>query len=81
MRLSVKLGTREQEFVVVDSQLLDILNQNVVETELTGLDAVRAALDAPIGIDDFDALVGPDESVVIVTSSVTVAAPSWMRTA
>ncbi len=71
MRLSVKLGTREQEFVVVDSQLLDILNQNVVETELTGLDAVRAALDAPIGIDDFDALVGPDESVVIVTSDIT----------
>ena len=71
MRLSVKLGTREQEFVVVDSQLLDILNQNVVETELTGLDAVRAALDAPIGIDDFDAMVGPDESVLIVTSDIT----------
>lgn len=71
MKLSVKLGTREQEFVVADERLLDVLQQSTVVTEVGSQDAVSAALDAPIGIDKFDDLVAPGESVAIVTSDIT----------
>ena len=49
MKLEFGFGTGTQSVEVRDDRLLGILHANRLAPGLTGEDAVRAALDAPIG--------------------------------
>ena len=77
MKLTMGFGTVPQEVEVPDASLLKILTPNEVEIECTGEDAVRAALQNPIGSRRLGELVAPGEKVVIITSDITRPVPSY----
>lgn len=77
MKLEVGYGSGTQSFEVPEENLLGILAPNEVEVTLSGEDAVRAALENPIGTPALDKIVRPGERIVIVTSDITRPLPTY----
>ena len=71
MRLEFGFGTGTQSVEVCDDRLAGILHANEPPPGLTGEDAVRAALDAPIGAPPIEQVVRLNEKIAIVTSDIT----------
>lgn len=77
MRLEFGFGTGTQSVEVCDDRLAGILHANEPPPGLTGEDAVRAALDAPIGAPPIEQVVRPNEKIAIVTSDITRPCLTW----
>lgn len=77
MKLEFGFGTGTQTVEVRDDCLLGVLHANEVKSDLTDADAVRAALDAPIGAPPIEQVVRAGETVAIVTSDITRPCPTW----
>ena len=78
MKLEFGFGTGVQCVELPEKNLMGVLHANPIPDGLTGEDAVRAALDAPIGAPALGEVVRPGEKVVIVTSDITRPCPSWV---
>ncbi len=78
MKLEFGFGTGKQVVELPEENLMGVLHANEIPAGLTGEDAVRAALDAPIGAPMLNEVVHPGEKVVIVTSDITRPCPSWV---
>ena len=78
MKLEFGFGTGRQVVQLPEENLMGVLHANEIPAGLTGEDAVRAALDAPIGAPMLNEVVRPGEKVVIVTSDITRPCPSWV---
>ncbi|MBQ7777369.1 MAG: nickel-dependent lactate racemase [Oscillibacter sp.] len=77
MELSFKIGNRTQTVQVPEERLLGILEPNDVPVAQTGADAVRQALEEPIGTPRLREIVRPGEKIAIVTSDITRPMPTW----
>ena len=77
MKLEFGFGSGTQSVEVRDDRLLGVLHANRLTPGLTGEDAVRAALDAPIGAPAIEQVVHPGEKIAIVTSDITRPCPTW----
>ena len=78
MKLEFGFGTGVQTVEVPETNLMGVLHANEIPQGLTGEDAVRAALDSPIGAPPIGEVVRPGEKLVIVTSDITRPCPSWV---
>ena len=78
MKLEFGFGSGVQAVEVPDANLLGVLHANEIPKGLTGEDAVRAALDAPIGAPAIEQVVHPGEKLAIVTSDITRPCPTWV---
>ena len=67
MKLEFGFGKGIQTVEVPDKNLMDVLVSNPMEHERRGADAVRYALEHPIGTGYLRDLVRPGMKVVIVT--------------
>ncbi|MDR1641989.1 MAG: nickel-dependent lactate racemase [Clostridiales bacterium] len=76
MRLEVGFGTGVQAFDVPEANCVGVMHPNKLETGLAGIEAVKAALVAPLGSKRLSSIVKPGEKVVIVTSDSTRPMPS-----
>ncbi|NLJ95459.1 MAG: nickel-dependent lactate racemase [Clostridiaceae bacterium] len=78
MKKHINLGidNRFQTIAIEEDNLLDVLHQNDIEYDLTGMDAVADSLKKPIGTKTLTEIIQPGESVVIVTSDLTRPLPS-----
>ena len=76
MDFSYGYGSETRHFRVPEESLLCEVTQNQVATSLTGVEAVRDALEHPIGTGRLRDIVKPGEKVVIVTSDITRPCPS-----
>ena len=77
MKLEFGYGKGVQTVEVPDKNLVDVLVSNPMEHERRGADAVRYALDHPIGSERLSALVRPGLKVVIITSDISRPLPSY----
>ncbi len=78
MNLSVALGQRQENFEIAEDRLIAVLEQNDVETGLTGAACVEASLKNPIGSLHLKERVSPGEKIVLITSDVTRPLPSYL---
>ena len=76
MDLKFGFGTGYQEVTVPAGSLLGELHGNSVEVERTGEDAVRYALENPIGAPKLRDIVKKGEKIAIVTSDITRPMPT-----
>ncbi len=76
MELRFGIGTGYQTVNVPDENLMGELHANKIDTELTGAEEVRRALQDPIGTCRLKDIVKPDEKVAIVTSDITRPLPT-----
>ncbi|MCL2162862.1 MAG: nickel-dependent lactate racemase [Oscillospiraceae bacterium] len=76
MRLEIGFGTAHQTLEVPDSNLLGILKPNEVTVNVKGKQAVKAALERPIGATRLGDIVKPNDKTVIITSDITRPVPS-----
>lgn len=76
--MEYKLGFAKTEMSVniEDDNLLQVLNANEVEVNLTGVDEVKRAMENPINSLRLKEIVKPGEKVVIITSDITRPMPS-----
>ncbi len=77
MEIDLGFGAGKQHIAVPEKNLLGVLTQNEVKTDLTGEAEVRRALASPIGSPPLRGIVRPGESVAIVTSDITRPMPTW----
>ena len=77
MKLEFGYGKGVQTVEVPDRNLVDVLVSNPMEHERRGADAVRYALDHPIGSARLSELVRPGQKVVIITSDISRPLPSY----
>jgi len=77
MKFELGFGNGVQEIEIPDANVLDVLEPNDVPEGLTGEDAVRDALQHPIGSRRLKDIVKPGEKIVIVTSDITRPCPTW----
>ena len=77
MRLSFGYGKTEQIVEVPDQNLQAVLESNPMEHERRGPEAVRYALEHPIGAPKLRDLVRPEQKVVIITSDISRPVPSF----
>ena len=77
MDLKFGFGTGYQEVTVPAGSLLGELHGNSVEVERTGEDAVRYALENPIGAPKLRDIVKKGEKIAIVTSDITRPMPTY----
>ena len=77
MDLKFGFGTGYQEVTVPAGSLLGELHGNSVEVERTGEDAVRYALENPIGAPKLREIVKKGEKIAIVTSDITRPMPTY----
>ncbi len=76
MKISVAIDKRSEEIELEDELVLAVLEQNELEFDLSGMEAVEAALDRPIGTPKLEDLVRAGETIAIVTSDITRPLPS-----
>ena len=76
MHFNYGYGKEYREFNIEDKNIIAELGQNTVETQLTGVDEVKRALENPIGTGKLSSIVKPGEKIVIITSDVTRPMPS-----
>ena len=77
MILEFGYGNGVQTVDVPDKNLLDVLVSNPMKHERTGEDAVRFALENPIGSRKLRDLARPGQKVVIITSDISRPLPSF----
>ena len=77
MKLEFGFGKGIQTVEVPDKNLMDVLVSNPMEHERRGADAVRYALEHPIGTGHLRDLVRPGMKVAIVTSDISRPLPSY----
>ncbi len=77
MILEFGYGNGVQTVDVPDKNLLDVLVSNPMKHERTGADAVRFALENPIGSRKLRDLARPGQKVVIITSDISRPLPSF----
>ncbi len=78
MEYSYGYAREVRTFQVPDANMLCEVTQNQVAVKKTGVDAVRDALEHPIGTPRLRELVKPGEKVVIITSDITRPCPSYL---
>lgn len=78
MEFSYGYARESRKFQVPDKNLLCEVTQNQVPVEKTGADAVREALENPIGTPRLREIVKPGEKVAIITSDITRPCPSYL---
>jgi len=78
MQVKLAFAKTYQETAVEENNLLAVLTPNALEqTELRGQEAVRQALEHPIGTCQVGEIVRPGESVAIITSDITRPFPAY----
>jgi nickel-dependent lactate racemase len=77
MKLEIGFGKTPQTVQVPDENLMGVLTPNEVAHSLTGEDAVKDALNHPIGTKRLGSLVHPGEKIVLITSDITRPVPSY----
>lgn len=77
MELSFGLGTGSQSVSVPEENLLGVLHMNPAAPERTGQEAVRFALENPIGLPRLSEILPKNEKIAIVTSDISRPCPSW----
>ena len=77
MKLTFGFGAGVQEVTVAEENLLGVLTGNEVQPGVTGEEAVRQALRAPIGSLPLREIVKPGEKIAIVTSDITRPMPTY----
>lgn len=76
MELHYGYGRERRTFSVPDKNMLCEVTQNHVDVKETGSDAVRKALENPIGTRRLKDMIRPGEKIVIITSDITRPCPS-----
>ena len=76
MNLEIGFGTYPQAVEIPDDNLEGVLKPNEVKTERVGEDAIRWALQNPIGAPRLSEIVKPGEKITIITSDITRPLPS-----
>lgn len=76
MELKLGIGNRTMPVEVAQENLLGVLQPNPVPVGLTGTQAVRAALENPIGSPRLRELVRPGQKIAIITSDITRPMPT-----
>lgn len=77
MKLEFGYGSGVQAVEIPDHNVLDVLVSNPVAHVHTGTEAVRAALDVPIGTPRLRGLAKPGQKIVIITSDISRPLPSY----
>ncbi len=77
MELSFGLGTGSQSVSVPEENLLGVLHMNPAAPERTGQEAVRFALENPIGLPRLSEILPKNKKIAIVTSDISRPCPSW----
>ena len=77
MQLSFGYGMREQIVTVPDEQLLAVLTANEMEHARTGSEAVKYALENPIGAPKLWTMVHPGQKIAIISSDISRPVPSY----
>ena len=78
MVIELGIDQRTQTVDVADTRLIGIAEQNEVPVTSTGAEAVRQALDHPIGTGTLGSLVKPGQKIAIITSDLTRPCPSHL---
>lgn len=76
MRLEFGFGDGAQWVVAPDRNVVGVLTPNAVPLERTGLEAVKHALENPVGTPRLRDIVQPGETVAIITSDLTRPMPT-----
>ena len=77
MKLEFGYGKGMQTVEVADKNLLAVLTSNPMTHERGGEEAVRHALENPIGCEKLQKIVRPGQKVAIVTSDISRPLPTW----
>ena len=77
MKLEFGYGTGVQTVEVPDRNVMDVLVSNPIAHERRGEDAVRWALDHPIGAPKLRTLAKPGQKIAIIASDISRPAPSY----
>lgn len=77
MKLEFGYGSGVQAVEIPDRNVLDVLVSNPVVHAHTGAEAVRAALNSPIGTPRLRELAKPGQKIVIITSDISRPLPSY----
>ena len=77
MKLEFGYGKGVQTVEVADKNLLAVLTSNPMTHERGGEEAVRHALENPIGCEKLQKIVKPGQKVAIVTSDISRPLPTW----
>lgn len=78
MNLEFKIGNERQTVEIEDRNLSGILMPDAIPEGMTGGEAVRMALKAPIGTAPLREIVKPGEKVAVITSDITRPMPTRM---
>lgn len=76
MRYHVEIGTRSQEFELPEANVIEVMHANEVSFSQVGTPVVAESLKRPIGTPPLRELVGPGQTVCIITSDVTRPLPT-----
>jgi len=76
MLIDVGFGTEKQSAQIPDGNIVSILAPNKISSEKTCEDAVRFALQNPIGTKRLGQIVHPGEKIAIITSDITRPMPT-----
>ena len=76
MKLTFGFGHTVQEAEVPEENLLGILLPNKAEHPYTGAEAVKKALEAPVGTPRLRDIVHPKEKIAVITSDITRPMPT-----
>ena len=77
MQLEFGYGTGTQTVSLPDKNVVDVLLANSMTHEHLGADAVRCALEHPIGAPRLRELAKPGQKIAIVASDISRPVPSW----
>ena len=77
MELKFGYGKTEQKVMVPDKNLIAVLTANEMEHAHPGEEAVRYALQNPIGAPRLNTLAKPDQKIAIIISDISRPVPSW----
>ena len=77
MELKFGYANREETVVVNEKNLLGVLTANEMEHVHLGEEAVRFALENPIGAPRLNTLAKPGQKIAIVISDISRPVPSW----
>lgn len=77
MELTFRIGSSSQSVNLNESQLLGVLQPNEISILQSEESVVKDALVSPIGTPPLSELVGPGDTVSIITSDITRPMPTW----
>ena len=77
MKMEIGFGTTPQPLEVPDKNLVGVLKPNKIELGLVGAEAVKNAIENPIGTPRLEKIISPGEKIAIITSDITRPVPSY----